>query len=368
MVAVKSLKTIADALDQESDNFLLLRFIAASMVIYGHASAISGGYAPTDIFVSLGWGEYSGAIAVDLFFVISGFLVTGSYFRRQRIIDFAWARFIRIMPAFAACLILCALVLGPLFSTHSMSDYFSSSETYSYIWKNIRLNTDLAWDLPGTFAGNPKRTTINGSIWTLPAEVRMYVWVALFGLAGAIRRRWVFNIILVGIFVFSFFRPENIPLVPVESFVRLAALFGLGGFCYINRSWIPIHGVLLLAICAAAWLFRETMFYPALFAIAEVLFVFWFGYNTPWKGFNRFGDYSYGIYLWGFPIQQTVAALAPNLPSLVNALFGFFGALTLAIASWHAIEKPALRLKGVSTALSSWGMRHIFGDRNPHSR
>jgi peptidoglycan/LPS O-acetylase OafA/YrhL len=349
---MNGIKTIEHALSQGGDNFLLLRFIAASLVIYGHAPAIAGGYAPMDIFVRMGWGEYSGAIAVDIFFIVSGFLVTGSFYRQQHLINFVWARFIRIIPAYLACLLLSAFLIGPLFSTHSFKEYILDHGAYTYVWENLKLEPrGMLWNLPGVFTGNPKRATVNGSIWTLPAEVRMYAWVAIFGLVGAIRRRWLFNIALFGLFVFGSAQPDNIPMVPFDSYVHLAALFGIGGFCYMNRLWIPVHGGLLLAAGILAWLLRSTAVYPVLFAICETLFVFWFAYNTRWRGFNRFGDYSYGIYLWGFPMQQVVNVFAPLLPALLNALFGFLGALSIAVASWHALEKPALRLKGAPRAV-----------------
>ncbi len=345
------IRTLSDGLAQGGDNFLLLRFIAAAMVIYGHAPAMTGGSGPVDLFVWLNWGEYSGSIAVDLFFVISGFLITGSFLRRQHLADFAWARFIRIMPAYAACLVACAFVLGAVFTIHPLADYFSSRGPYLYVWKNLHLTTDMEWNLPGVFSGNPNRTTINGAIWTLPAEIRMYAWVGLLGLMGVVSRRWLFNIVVIGLFVFGLLRPGDIPLVPISDYVKLAALFAAGAFCYVNRSWIPVHGGLLLVACCAAFLGRSTLAYPYLFGGCEILFVFWFAYNLDWHGFNRFGDYSYGIYLWGYPSQQIVAALFPNLSFLMNALCGFIIALLLAIASWHLIEKPALRLKGAPSAI-----------------
>lgn len=345
-------KTISDGLKQDDDNFLLLRFIAAALVIYGHAPAITGGGGPPDLFVWLGWGEYSGSIAVDLFFVISGFLVTGSFLRRRHVADFAWARLIRIIPAYAACLILCAFVVGPLFTTNPLREYFSNPEPWAYVSKNLHLNPEMAWDLPGVFTSNPRRPTINGSIWTLPAEVRMYTWAALLGLVGVTSRRWLFNVVIAGLFIYGVLRPNDIPFVPLNEYVRLAGLFAVGAFCYINRSWIPIHGALLLAVIGLSYLCRSTFVYAPLFACCETLFVFWFAYNVSWRGFNRFGDYSYGIYLWGFPSQQMVAAAMGTLPFLLNALVGFCVALLLAIASWHAIEKPALRMKGAPSALA----------------
>ena len=350
---VMRVKKISDGLNQGGDNFLLLRFVAAAMVIYGHAPAITGGGGPPDLFVWLGWGEYSGAIAVDLFFVISGFLVTGSFLRRRHVADFAWARLIRIIPAYAACLIFCAFVVGPLFTANPLGEYFSNPESWAYVTKNLHLNQEMAWDLPGVFTGNPKRSTINGSIWTLPAEVRMYTWAALLGLVGVISRRWLFNIVIVGLFIYGFFYPNDILFVPLSEYVRLAGLFAVGAFCYVNRSWVPVHGALLLAAAGLSYLCRSTTIYPFLFACCEALFVFWFAYNVRWRGFHRLGDYSYGIYLWGFPAQQMIAAIAGSLPFVLNALAGFCVALLLAIASWHAIEKPALKLKGAPSALAN---------------
>lgn len=354
MAAASRTRTIADGLAQSADNFLLLRFIAASLVIYGHAPAITGGASATDLFVWLGWGHYSGAIAVDLFFIISGFLVTGSFLRHPQVVDFLWARAIRILPAYAACLMLSALLLGALFTVLPAGEYYLHSGTWDYVLRGLKLDTDLAWQLPGVFAGNPQTATVNGSIWTLPAEVRMYVWVALLGVIAVLRWRTLFNLMALGLLAVGLSAPEQLPLVPIPDYLRLAALFLCGACCYINRDRIPLRGSLLLALMLMAWICRATPAYPWLFGAAEVAFVFWFAYDTPWRGFNRFGDYSYGIYLWGFPAQQVIAALAAGLSGHANALCGFVLALALAIGSWHLIEKPMLAWKRWPARCRAW--------------
>lgn len=344
-------RTVSDGLEQRSDNFLLLRFIAATMVIYGHAPAIAAGQSPLDLFVWLNWGEYSGAIAVDLFFVISGFLITGSYLRRQHLGDFVWARFLRIVPAYAVCILVCALVIGPLFSAHGFTEYFADHHTYRYVTGNIQFDQGkMVWTLPGVFLPN-KAQAVNGSLWTLPAEVAMYIWVAALGLLTIFRRRWLANAVVIGLFVYGCAYPAHLWLIDNKDYVRLAALFAAGAFCYVNRAHFPNHGAFLLGAIVLAYVFRASPVYPFLFAGCEVLFVFWFAYNLRWNGFNRFSDYSYGVYLWGFPSQQIVASLGYDLPVYANALLGFALALSIGMTSWHFIEKPALGLKGLPRSL-----------------
>jgi len=184
-------RTLAEALDTRQDNFLLLRFLAASLVIYGHGPSISAGLAWPDLFAWLGWGTYSGDMAVDVFFVTSGYMIAGSYLRRRHLPDFLWARALRIYPAYLFCLLACALALGPVFSSLPPKAYLADHGVLHYVSKNLELGKGLAWYLPGVFTANPLAGIVNGSIWTLPAEVRMYLWAAALGVLGLLARpRW----------------------------------------------------------------------------------------------------------------------------------------------------------------------------------
>ncbi|HEX6834781.1 MAG TPA: acyltransferase [Rudaea sp.] len=355
------LKTLSEALEQREDSFLLLRFLAASLVIYGHAPSITGGGGPQDLFLWLNWGEYSGSIAVDLFFIISGFLITGSFVRRQKLIEFLWARFLRIFPPLLVCLLVSAFLLGPLVTELPIADYFRDPDTTAYVSENIKLDLALRWTLPGVFTHNPKNPAVNGSIWTLPAEVRMYVWLAAFGLLGSLTRKWWFNLLFIAAVLFGIEYPSDIPLLPLADYVRFAVLFGAGAFCYVNRGYVPVSGVVLSACILLSFLLRETRLYPVLFAASEVAFVFWFAYNFRWgRAFNRAGDYSYGVYLYGFPSQQLVAYYRPGLSILANACCGLALALCMAIASWHLIEKPSLRWKNLPRTMRQ-GIQNLLG-------
>jgi peptidoglycan/LPS O-acetylase OafA/YrhL len=343
--------SLADGLAQREDNFLLLRFLAAALVIYGHAYAIMVEKGPPELFIALGWPTYSGAIAVDLFFATSGFLVTGSFLRRRNVLVFLWARALRLLPAYAACVVLSAFVLGALYTQLPVHDYLHHPDTRAYPWMNLQFGVDLRWELPGVFTDNPRRATVNGSLWTLPAEVRMYLWVAILGMLGILTRRAYATFMIVALLIAGYFVPDGIPLVPFEGFVHICAMFAFGALAYVWRDRIPVHGGIAVVLALACWLSNGTRMQPPLFALAELAFTFWFAYRLRWHGFNRVGDYSYGMYLWGFPCQQIVAHHLPGIAPLANAALSLPLAIALGIVSWRVIEKPALSLKSVPRAL-----------------
>ncbi|MEO8802687.1 MAG: acyltransferase [Rudaea sp.] len=342
------LRTLADCFDSRADNFLLLRFVAAVMVMFGHSYAFTGLPNQGDFIARAGWGNgvYTGSIAVDVFFVISGLLVTGSYLRRAQLEEFLKSRALRILPAYAACMVGCAIVLGAIFSTLPLSAYWTDRATYEYIYVNMQFGYQLIWNLPGVFVHNFYPNAVNGAIWTLPAEARMYCWVAILGALAVLRRRWLANTVFAVLLLLGLFAPDYVPLVPKDAFVRLAGFFLLGAFCFVNRDWVrigtlPLLGLIVLAIGA-----HHTAFSPYALGLAIAYASLWFAYVPSFHFFNRFGDYSYGIYLWGFPIQQAVSAsLGRPVHAWVNLTLSLPIVIALAVLSWHLIEKPALRLK-----------------------
>lgn len=347
-------RTLAEASAQGHDNFLLLRLMAASLVIYGHGNALSAHATLPDLFLWLGWGSYSGEIAVSAFFVTSGFMITGSYVRRRHVPSFLWARFLRIYPAYAFCLLVSAYLLGAVFTTLPLVDYFHDHQVMRYVTKNLELGKYLAFHLPGVFTGNQVGGAVNGSIWTLPAEVRMYVWVAMAGVTGVLGRRYLATVLIVVLVAWGILRPASIPLVPLAEFVPLAGYFALGAFCFVHRDGVVVGWPVAMATGALAWLAHGSAVYPFAMALALASVVFAFAYDTRWYGYNRVGDYSYGIYLWGFPIQQIVAQQLPGASGLINALIAWPLALAVAIFSWHVVEKPALRLKSLPGRCYTW--------------
>jgi len=331
--------TLADASAKPGNNFNLIRLIAAWAVIYGHSYAISA-ESGQDLVNRLLHFKFAGGVAVDVFFVVSGFLIAASL-ERNRLPSFLASRAIRILPALIVCVALCAFVLGPVLST--AADYWHRPEVWHYFVSNARLARKTEYFLPGVFE-TLRNHTINGSLWTLPIEARLYLWLALFGLLS-LNRRARFNAIFIVLMAAGLLLSMRIPLSPTQSdFAYCRAFFLTGAFAWINRSAIPLSWPLL----AATLVFAAVLHFTDYFYIGYFLAL---SYGTLFLAFVpklpviRHHDFSYGLYLYGWPSQQLVQMLAPSTGAVGNTLYATLLAGTFAVASWFLIEAPALRMK-----------------------
>lgn len=336
--------TIEQGLRRRSDNFLLIRIIAASMVIYGHAKAIAPAVEHEDFFVWAGFGHYSGHIVVNIFFLVSGFLVTGSLMRQRNPLNFFKLRALRLVPGYSVNVALLALVLGTVMTALPVRDYLRSPDVWAYIVKNLHLSSDMAWNLPGVFEQNAKTSTINGSQWTLPAEVRMYVLLGVARLIGLFHSVRVATFATFAIMAIGAFVPYYLPLH--QDWFRLGLYFSLGVLAYLHRDAIQISYVFAIGMVGLAVLTRHLPGYELTFALATGAVVFAAAYLTrPVQWLERFGDPSYGIYLWGWPAQQVVARYAPDAGLVLHVSLALALAMVAGYASWHLVEKHALKLK-----------------------
>lgn len=336
--------TVEEGLGRRWDNFLVLRIAAAAAVIYGHAPAIAPAVDATDIFVRLGWGSYSGDIAVDIFFLVSGFLVTGSYIRQKSLYKFAKARVLRVYPAFVLNVVVLALAYGLMFTTLAPNDYLHQGGVWHYITTNMKMSSNMVWTLPGVFETGGKTAAINGAQWTLPAEVRMYVLLGIMGALGLFASVRVATAVLAGLLLMGIIHPELFPLH--QDWFRLAGYFSLGIFIYLYRGKIRVSLELVGALVLAAVLVRHLLVYQIVFALALGSVVLYIAYLTPpWRWLERFGDPSYGIYLWGWPCQQTVAHIFPGAGLALHVGLALMMATVLGYGSWTLLEKQMLRLK-----------------------
>lgn len=328
--------------DQRKDNFLLLRIIAALFVIYGHSFAITQPNGSQDIFLDFNWGRYSGELGVSVFFVLSGFMVTGSYLRRDNFLDYLFARLLRITPALILVVVISVFAIGPLVTNLQLKEYFAAPETYSYLTKNLTFWSSLSWNLPGVFEEH-RYQAVNGSLWTIPAEFRMYLVVGVMGVTGLLLRKYVAGLLLLVAFILSVYDPgifsRNLDAV------RIGGYFCLGVMAQLFKEKIPVRHEIMLTFVLMAIVSRDSFLYMYLLTLATAYFCFWFAYRVPHIAVEKFGDPSYGIYLWGWPIQQLIVFIAPSLTSYINCIIAAFLTPIIGYLSWHFIEKQALKYK-----------------------
>lgn len=343
---ILQIKTIGNYDKGRDNNYNLLRFIAAVLVIYSHSHPLSG-IQQDPLLLATGHTDL-GTVGVSIFFVISGFLVTKSFIMRKNLLIFMEARLLRILPGLSVAVLFSAFVVGVFVTNTPLQSYLTSWETFSYVLRNISL-MKVYYYLPGVFVNNPYSRVVNGSLWTLPQEIRMYILVAFFGGLGILARKNIFNFaMLTCILIFILFQ-NNFPILSDNTkYIKLASHFAFGAFCYINRSVIPVHFSILGILLTAAVLLHNTHYSLLLLNMALSYGVIWFAYypSDVIRRFNLFGDISYGLYIYAFPIQQTIVYISGNI--LPIQIFALSLPLTMipAMLSWYFIEKPALSLKG----------------------
>jgi peptidoglycan/LPS O-acetylase OafA/YrhL len=326
-----------------NNNFTALRWLAAGLVLYGHSFVFLG--LPEPAF--MGWVAL-GPLGVYIFFSISGYLVAQSWVSDPNYFRFLRRRALRIFPGLIVCTVLTVVLLGPLMTDLRLVDYFKSQYTRGY-FTNIGLY--MTYYLPGVFETNTYPSAVNGSLWTLPAEFSMYLALALFGLLRVPRIGWV--VATLGLMALSKFWAMQTPdmLVYYRTDVRQIVICGVYfwvGAAFlrykINRffSTTSIFGAVIIWLCLTRW---PEIFVMASWVILPYLALAFGLASSPWLSRLTRYDYSYGIYIYAFPIQQTVAKFWPQMPiGLYLAITGT-ATLVLAALSWHWIEHPALKLK-----------------------
>ena len=338
---IPSLAALAHGRD---NNFQLIRLAAAAAVVFFHSYALTNHWTDEPLWRLIPELNFA-VLGVASFFVISGFLVTQSWLARAGVVPFVAARVLRIYPALigaVAFTVLLAWASGAL----DAAFFFGNPQTIDYAL-HVTPGWEMRYRLPGAFAANPVPHDVNGSLWTLPVELRLYVALLVAGVTGLLARPVVWLAVLSALFVVLLLRPDWFPM-PLDSVTKnLVLLFALGSLAYVWRGAIPVSlaiaaVALLLVILNPAGLARGVLLLPLL---AYLVLVAAYHPWLSWPAFNRIGDYSYGVYVYAFPIQQTLVEHIPLIEPL--PLFALALPLTLAVAalSWHCVEAPALGLK-----------------------
>lgn len=326
----------------KSNNFDFLRQLAAILVIICHVPPL---------FRNTQELGYLGTDAVAMFFSISGFLVFGSWQRDQNLGRFFFKRALRIFPGLSAMIILTAIVIGPIFTNFSTYAYFNDPLLYKYI-ASIKL-FPFVFMLPGVFISNPYHYVVDGSVWTLPMEITMYGLLALLGLLGLLaqKRAGFILCILLAFCVWLSFQGLRTTLATMDAhaLARNATCFFSGMVIWhwqeklpFLRWTFPVTAVLLLYFGNS-----PTGEYLVTFLLPFATISLGLASTPVLRSFGRFGDPSYGIYIWSFPVMQSLIAYWPEMTLNTFIFSSILISIGLGFASWHLVESRAIRLKVV---------------------
>lgn len=325
------------------NNFNLLRFIFASLVIVSHVPELIYGNRSnellTQIFSTMSFGE----LAVDSFFIISGYLIVMSWFNNPSFLKFLSSRVLRIVPGFVIASLVCALIIGPIYG---QENYWQKFDYVYYAKSLLQLKYP---NIPPTFFGS-NHPYVNGSMWTIAYEFKCYLVVLLFGMTSGFRHKWLW--LAVGLTITLIYTLNELSVLNLASwkeYFRLSMLFFLGGIYYLHgekilkqKKYTPFAACALIAF----------MFVPALCEIAVGIFLGFLLlefalYGKVFAVFNKLPDVSYGIYLYAWPINKIVLWHFPAINAFICILLVFFVSIVAGLLSWYSVERPALRLKGL---------------------
>jgi peptidoglycan/LPS O-acetylase OafA/YrhL len=368
---------LSNAFVGRANAFGLLRLVFAVGVLVTHSDAI-GYYKDLSPYVNLGH------LGVTGFFAISGFLITRSALRIP-LPRYLWHRSLRIMPGLWVCLLVSGFLIAPVFwwrAHHTMAGLFGGPNgVYAYLLANWRTGSTL-YGIQDVFIDTPYghaigASVLNGSLWTLAYEMVCYVGIGILLVTAVLRRaRWlvlagtafvgallfadhdlghpyVWHINLVWYTVLPYFG-----LLLNSELLWLGATFLTGAVAALFARFIPINNVIgVLALAGLMALQTTGHWLSGAYIPLYVYVILWAAVRLPaslhWVGQRN--DYSYGVYIYAFPVQQSLAELGVNRIGLLGyTLVSMIVTFALAVASWHLVEKRALQLKDWTPPLLGW--------------
>lgn len=345
--------------------FGALRLGAAFAVVAAHAPWLTEKNYDFTYWIS-NRQTFLGSIAVAAFFVMSGFLVAQSAARSASFLQFAGKRALRILPALIVVVALTSLVLGPLFTSLSIERYFADRQFWTY-HLNVLLLTRHT--LPGVFSDHVV-PLVNGSLWTLRYEAMCYV---ILGVSALILSKWTKPIILgmtlaalvlTGLAAGDPREILDMPLhvsfpqlgqVTLGPLVRLFVYFGLGTVAFLYRDMIVLNrfwmGAAVIGLGFGLFLNLHDLLFPICGGYLILALGMSHKLDLPWL---RGRDYSYGVYIYSFPVQQALIAITPLAGHWTgNLLLSTPIVLLCAALSWHCVEKPALEAKSLLASFAA---------------
>jgi len=357
----------------KQNNFATLRHIAALLVIFAHSFDMLKEWEYQSPFFENTIHISAGTVGVDIFFMISGFLIAQSWLKKPKVGQFFSKRVTRLLPALLVNTIILFLWTAFIFTNGEVSRFFHDKAAYNiFLYATIFKYPPLPdYILTGAFFHS-----LNGSLWTLRYEVISYCTVPLFLLLGGAISRYLklqyfiallVFVLIIGYIIININRAAYLQTLPILNSLNIYLIFGnlfelvlpfyLGVLFYVNNwkqkmpYWLAILGLLFLIFIPYTKPFSLLVYMAAIYS-----FTFWLAYHKSLfkvsKWFEK-RDYSYGLYIYAFPVQQSIIYLNKgNFNPYLLFLLSTIITLAFAIFSWHVIEQPSMNFLKRRLALS----------------
>ena len=324
------------------NNFDFLRVVFAITVAFAHLIELS------DLEILKPLKVYFNTrLAIDGFFIVSGFLIAKSYENSATIKEYIIRRVKRIIPAYAVVILVSALLFS-FISTYTFYDYFSNLQFWKYLTANLSFQNYLEPCLPGVFETN-KFCAVNGALWTIKLEEAFYLSVPIFYWFVRVKKLNFYMLILI-IYVLSvtyymyFLSIDNYRIA--KQLPGALAFFATGIVFYKNFSLLYKWKDYIIIPCIILFVLEHYIFKTQILKpIAFGFMVFYIAYSFRFlNNFGKYGDFTYGIYIYHFPVIQLFVALGlfNKYPPLIICTLVLMLTLVLAILSWYLIEIPYL--------------------------
>lgn len=345
-------------IENRNNNMGTLHLLSACFVMYGHHCALTGRSAPVVL------GTFIQALGVKIIFLISGYLITRSLYqrtdnKRKSSCTYFIKRIVRIWPELLVCLLFSSVIIGNLFTELSTEEYFANPQTGMYVINNLRLF--ISYSLPGVFANNPYPYAVNGSLWTIPVEIALYilVWI-IYVVTNEKNRKLVYCFVTIAIAMAFLARVAFFPEARVVVYtdwiqaLNIMPYFMIGGMAYLCSDLVKKYANIQVA--SVLLLIFGSMYFSTQIAneVSCLLILSYFilslitepSQNLKMKYLHS--EYAYGMYLYGFVIQQCiiqklyVEATTPVNSALIYVL-SVICAYFIAIISYKCVYVPMNR-------------------------
>ena len=341
--------------DPQRNNFKFLRLFAALLVIFGHSYGIAD--PSLDPIYRLSNGQFTSSfLGLSVFFFLSGFLVSQSFFNSRSLVNFIWRRIIRIYPAACLSILLAAILMGPLVTNLSVPAYFRDPLLRDYLSSCILVR--IHYFLPGVFTQSAMGAFVNRSLWTISLELKLYLALLLLLAVPLPRKTWIICCAAVGLtaggllfpgFLKQLLHPQGAGGFTLMSYTVFTPFFLTGMAVFMLKDKIRLNRFLTggaLALMSTSLLFHffawvQLLVLPIFILYFSTFRVSFFKRITP-----RY-DLSYGLYVFAFPAQQCVLNYLHPSTNLLFFFLSLICTLPIAIISWELVEKKCLSLKNL---------------------